>query len=84
MRAELLDRKKTDKPARLVELEVLPHEGGQIIGNEKEPSLVAFANLINAKGITKDVEILKDGSVEIRFCRKGRLKRVFRIEPEPF
>jgi len=84
MRAELLDKKRTDKAARLVELEVLPYEGGQIIGNEKEPSLVALANLINAKGITKEVEILKDGTLEIRFYHKEKLKRVFRIEPKPF
>jgi len=84
MRAELLDKKRTDKAARLVELEVLPYEGGQIIGNEKEPSLVALANLLNAKGVTKETEILKDGTLEIRFWRKKKLKRVFRIEPEPF
>ena len=53
MKAELLDKKRTDKAARLVELEVLPYEGGQITGNEKEPSLVAFANLLSEKELRK-------------------------------
>ncbi|GAB6075772.1 hypothetical protein [Desulfurobacterium crinifex] len=84
MKAELLDKKRTDKAARLVELEVLPYEGGQITGNEKEPSLVAFANLLTAKGITKETVFLDDGTLEISFYRRGKLKRVFRIEPKPY
>ncbi|GAB6075717.1 hypothetical protein JCM12825_05950 [Desulfurobacterium crinifex] len=84
MVGELADRKRTDKAARLVELEILPYEGGQLIGHEKEPSLVAFANLLNAKGITKETLFLDDGTLEISFYRRGKLKRVFRIEPKPY
>jgi len=84
MVGELADRKRTDKAARLVELEILPYEGGQILGNEKEPSLVAFSNLLTAKGITKETVFLDDGTLEISFYRKGKLKRVFRIEPKPY
>jgi hypothetical protein len=82
--AELENRKQTDKPARFVELEVLPYEGGQITGNEKEPSLVAFSNLLKTKGISKEATLREDGSLEIRFYKKGKLKRVFRIEPKPY
>ena len=84
VRAELGNRKQTDKPARFVELEILPYEGGQVLGNEKEPSLVAFSNLLKAKGISKEAILREDGSLEIRFCKKGKLKRVFRIEPKPY
>lgn len=84
MVGELADRKRTDKAARLVELEVLPYEGGQILGNEKEPSLVAFSNLLKTKGISKEAILREDGSLEIRFYKKGKLKRVFRIEPKPY
>ena len=81
---ELKNRKQTDKPARFVELEVLPYEGGHMLGNEKEPSLVAFANLMKMKGIRKETVLRDDGTLEIRFYKKRKLKRVFRIEPKPY
>ena len=75
-------------PAKLVEIEVLPYEGGQILGNEKRPNIKEFVSWLHRAGVKKEVEENLDGTVDFKFYTRAmgrrklwKLKKVYRLKP---
>ena len=84
-RAELEERSCTNT-ASLVEVEVLPHEGGWVLGREKEPDLREFRYWLEKRGIKREFVERENGELEIHFYTKGlgrywKLRKVFRFRP---
>jgi len=87
-RVELKGEKLEASTYYLVEVEVLPYEGGWIYGREMTPDPSEFASWLLRKGARKVISEREDGSIEIQFLTKGmgrgaiwRPRKVFRIKP---
>ncbi len=86
--AKITNKKKTPNPAKMVELEILPYEGGIVLGNEKRPDLKEFARLMHRPGIKKETDYNpKEKQVEIKlysrvpFGKGWRLIKFYAIRP---
>jgi len=85
---KIVNRKRTEYPAKMVELEVKQYEGEPLIGNEKRPDIKEFARLMHRSGIKKEIDYNpKENQVEIRlysripFKKGWRLIRFYAIRP---
>jgi hypothetical protein len=86
MIVKIANPKKTEYPAKLVELELLQYEGETLIGNEKRPDLKEFTRLMHRSGIKKEIDY-NNGQVEIKlysripFGKGWRLIKFYAIRP---
>jgi hypothetical protein len=86
--AVLKEIKECSHPARLVEIEVLPYEGGTVLGNEKRPSIKEFITWLGKAGVKKEIDENTDGTVDFKFYTRvmgkkaiWRLRKVYRLKP---
>ena len=80
MGVRFVNPKRTEYPAKMVELELLQYEGETIIGNEKRPDLKEFARLMHRSGIKKEVDYNpKDNQVEIKLYSRIPFKSGWRL-----
>ncbi|RUM43028.1 MAG: hypothetical protein DSY34_00675 [Desulfurobacterium sp.] len=87
-KATLANPEQCPNPAKLVEIELLPCEGGKILGNEKRPNIKEFVQWLHKAGVKKETEENLDGTVDFKFYTrtlgKGatwRLRKVYRLKP---
>ena len=63
-KATLANPEQCPNPAKLVEIELLPHEGGVILGSEKRPSIKEFIRWLGKAGVKKEIDENTDGTVD--------------------
>ena len=87
-KATLANPEQCPNPAKLVEIELLPHEGGVILGGEKRPSIKEFIRWLGKAGVKKEIDENTDGTVDFKFYTRvmgkrtlWRLRKVYRLKP---